>query len=769
MRFVCVASMVACASAYIHFSNKNCYDGHGATNIDYWATSTIGTLEACETRCNEDATCGCVIFRPSDSRCWKRKFCTISQCDNYPSDTFVKSNVYTEHADKNCYAGHGGRILDSDATAPSGLTIETCQARCDADAECACVTFRPETGKCWKRTACVPDGFETDSDYTTFSKTGWTLPPQPLGTIGNKVLVETADRGEACMDGSAPGYWIRTATVESDSNRWVLYAQGGGWCYNDADCATRATGKFGSSTAWGPFTSCFDQCDGILSDDQATNPDFHGWNAVWIGYCDGASMAGNLDGTHEGLYFRGRANLDAVLDDLLDARGMEGATDVVFAGASAAGLTVYLGLDHVANRMHEKSPGARVVGLADGGFFLDYPTWDTHIAEHTANMRNLFDISAPSTDADCSLALGGTDDAWKCFFAEYVQDYVTSPLFIVDAMYDSWQIYRTLKLDCAARLCEGDKLQAFYDFGRTMKASLASAMSADRGAFVAACMMHVQTISCPGGGGWSWEISGVTLAEAFRNYYFQNTSGPSQLFDEYGYPSNPQCVPPAPYNGWCHFGVLDKKGRVCCDAECGQCGGSGCGSRPGGGSRCCTSRVMSRGRQCSDGSDVDCLVAPGPVALIADQENAQNASLTQTLIQPEQLLGMQTSSLISVSCSICMSESSSAEDKDIAGTMRLKNDEVRPAYRSEFRCSSADCSSAEDEEVAGMLQLKNVQARGASFSEVRYHAVSQSKQCDGPVVKLDLDKCAKACASAGKQRFSHSEDGLLHKTYRIIN
>jgi hypothetical protein len=51
-------------------------------------------------------------------------------------------------------------------------------------------------------------------------------------------------------------------------------------------------------------------------------------------YCDGTSFAGALEGTHERLHYRGRANLDAVLDSLF-ARGMDAATDVVFTGGSA--------------------------------------------------------------------------------------------------------------------------------------------------------------------------------------------------------------------------------------------------------------------------------------------------------------------------------------------------------------------------------------------------------------------------------------------------
>ena len=51
-------------------------------------------------------------------------------------------------------------------------------------------------------------------------------------------------------------------------------------------------------------------------------------------------------------------------------------------------------------------------------------------------------------------------------------------------------------------------------------------------------------------------------------------------------------------------GIAHSNGEVCCHASCGSCGGSGCGSRPGGSSACCLSRVsaaescMVRGPPC---------------------------------------------------------------------------------------------------------------------------------------------------------------------------
>ena len=50
----------------------------------------------------------------------------------------------------------------------------------------------------------------------------------------------------------------------------------------------------------------------------------------------------------------------------------------------------------------------------------------------------------------------------------------------------------------------------------------------------------------------------------------------------------------------CSFGIKNDKGNICCPAECGSCGGPGCGSRSGGGSKCCTSVIKESGISCSN-------------------------------------------------------------------------------------------------------------------------------------------------------------------------
>jgi len=50
-------------------------------------------------------------------------------------------------------------------------------------------------------------------------------------------------------------------------------------------------------------------------------------------------------------------------------------------------------------------------------------------------------------------------------------------------------------------------------------------------------------------------------------------------------------------------------GYACCEAGCGECGGSGCGGRPGGAAACCTGPIITSGRSCQL-HEAPCIIDP---------------------------------------------------------------------------------------------------------------------------------------------------------------
>lgn len=158
----------------------------------------------------------------------------------------------------------------------------------------------------------------------------------------------------------AGAYYFRPGT---DTTKFYIHHEGGGWCENVDDCAGRALTHLGSSVN---YTATADLGGGYFSQDPAINPMMASWNTVYMKYCDGASFSGNNDTTQPvnglTLHFRGFRILNAIMEDLVANHGLSQATDVVVSGCSAGGLATYLHVDWWRSQLPK---AAHVIGLPD--------------------------------------------------------------------------------------------------------------------------------------------------------------------------------------------------------------------------------------------------------------------------------------------------------------------------------------------------------------------------------------------------------------------
>jgi hypothetical protein len=173
--------IVAQASAvdYLSYPKQHSYAGHGGTDIDSDDSAPSGLdVAMCEKRCDADEACDCVSFRPSDGKCWKRSACDPDEFEADSNfDTYVKSSGYVTYHQRSSHRHHGGIEIDDNNTAPGGISLVDCQARCNTDMDCGCVTFHPEDGRCFKRAFCSPVAFGADTGCSTYVKKGEPLLP----------------------------------------------------------------------------------------------------------------------------------------------------------------------------------------------------------------------------------------------------------------------------------------------------------------------------------------------------------------------------------------------------------------------------------------------------------------------------------------------------------------------------------------------------------------------------------------------------------------
>ena len=95
-----------------------------------------------------------------------------------------------------------------------------------------------------------------------------------------------------CNDGTLPVFYYQPG-LDPDRNKWLIVFQDGGSCTTDAACATRGRGNRYNLTGVGSDIPPTVTGDGILSQQASINPDFAGYNHVFLHYCSSDGYAGD--------------------------------------------------------------------------------------------------------------------------------------------------------------------------------------------------------------------------------------------------------------------------------------------------------------------------------------------------------------------------------------------------------------------------------------------------------------------------------------------
>ncbi|KAL3738527.1 hypothetical protein ACJRO7_019968 [Eucalyptus globulus] len=349
-------------------------------------------------------------------------------------------------------------------------------------------------------------------------------------------------KGAVCLDGSPPAYHFDKG-VGAGANNWLIFVEGGGWCNNVTTCLARRDTRVGSSKQMVKELSF----SGILSNKQKFNPDFYNWNKIKVRYCDGASFTGDVEAVNPAtnLHFRGARAFVAIVEDLM-SKGMSNAQNAILSGCSAGGLAAILNCDRFRALMPART---KVKCLADAGYFINAK--DVSGASHIENFYSEVVAthgSAKNLPTSCTSKM----KPGLCFFPQNVVPQIQTPLFIINAAYDAWQIkyilapgvadpngtWNSCKLDI--KKCSPNQLKIMQDFRlEFLRALSAVGTSPSRGMFIDSCYTHCQAGTQET---WLWNDSPVvaktSIAKAVGDWYYERIT--SQKID-CAYPCNPTC------------------------------------------------------------------------------------------------------------------------------------------------------------------------------------------------------------------------------------
>ncbi|CAN4076450.1 unnamed protein product [Withania somnifera] len=323
---------------------------------------------------------------------------------------------------------------------------------------------------------------------------------------------------------------------------WIF--KGGGWCKNVTLCLVKTNSRLGSSAKMDQQVAF----SGMKSNDPKSNPEFYNWNRAFVRYCDGGSFTGDVEEIDPatGLHYRGARIFKAIMEELL-AQGMNTSENAILSGCSAGGLTTVLHCDNFKTYLPEN---AKVKCFSDAGYFVNIKdiSGKAYIKQYFNDVVSLHG-SAKNLPPSCTSKL----KPGLCFFPQNVAQQIQTPLFILNAAYDHWQVRNILVTpgtdpkgvwkSCRANInnCTPDQLKVLQDFRLDfLKALEGLGPSSTRGYYINSCFSHCQTLEqAYWFGPNSPRLFNKTIAEAVGDWFWDRDQ--FQQID-YPYPCDKTCI-----------------------------------------------------------------------------------------------------------------------------------------------------------------------------------------------------------------------------------
>ncbi|XP_055367666.1 carboxylesterase notum2 [Betta splendens] len=366
-----------------------------------------------------------------------------------------------------------------------------------------------------------------------------------------------------CNDGTAAGFYLKEFR---GSRRWLLFLEGGWCCHSKETCDSRYQNipRLMSSSGW-PQTR---RGSGILSPQAEENPHWHNANIVFLPYCSSDVWSGTglaptppsrprqgrdkeRDRTANATEytFMGSLIIREVIKDLIP-KGIKQAKVVMLSGTSAGGTGVLLNIDRVAAQLEQLGAEAQVRGLVDSGWFLESKQQRSPNCPET--------VSCSPEDAikiglklwsgvvpDRCRQLYKRGEEWQCFFGHKLYSTLTSPVFVVQWLFDEEQL-RVENIYMGGQSLSEEQWQYIQNLGGEIKGSLRDVM----GVFAPSCLSHTLITKS----NWmNFQVKGTALPralhcwdrslEATRNNRTPAKGCPFHLMDAC---QSPQCNPTCP-------------------------------------------------------------------------------------------------------------------------------------------------------------------------------------------------------------------------------
>lgn len=317
------------------------------------------------------------------------------------------------------------------------------------------------------------------------------------------------------------------------SRTWLIYLEGGGWCYDSASCKSRCGDPSNPSKVGRCSSKKFADTlsvGGIFW--PATNDDLKHAHKAFVKFCTSDAHMG--DGEAFGFQFRGQRVVHAVLLDLVQTKGLGsgegGRRDrVIFGGSSAGARGAMVHLDYVKEMLRSAAVNVEVIGFLDSPVWIDKQSfWSGFPGFPSVTQQVHSYANIQHFGQECGAA-HAHHDRWKCMYGQYRLPTLKTPYFLVASQYDSFQ----LESSVGRKPSTDGELQYANELAAATR-QLGSNLSSKDGVVVFswACYNHATSTSNAAFNAYTCGPDGITMDGAFKRYLAQ--TGPRIYQDDCG-------------------------------------------------------------------------------------------------------------------------------------------------------------------------------------------------------------------------------------------
>ncbi|CAK73185.1 unnamed protein product (macronuclear) [Paramecium tetraurelia] len=279
---------------------------------------------------------------------------------------------------------------------------------------------------------------------------------------------------------------------------------------------------------------------------KTANEYYYNWNMIHLNYCDGTRYKSDpVEYNNEKLYFRGDQIVKSWLLDLNDE--LQKAELVIVSGCSAGGIAAYFWVDYIRSKL---SANVVVYGVPDSGIFIDMPAIDGTDNQKQSLSLLMELVNSEVTHPNSECVKNNQQQEWKCYYAQYLLEYIKTPVFIVQSLYDYYSLSQLFKVDCSDNYnltyCSQDQ----QDFSQTLYSKTYDVIMKrkqnfqETGGFAPSCLEHCFLLT-PRYDSSDWEVpgqSGNTLSNTLYKWFNSNQKYDDNLYmDGVEWPGNGHC------------------------------------------------------------------------------------------------------------------------------------------------------------------------------------------------------------------------------------